>query len=96
MSSWTVQETSEGVQFKIKVLPRASKNEIGPTHGDALKVRLTAPPVDGAANEACLHFLAQWLGVSPKAVTIVTGQSSRHKLIRVDGLKKEDVTQRLK
>ena len=91
MPSWTVLETTEGIQFKIKVLPRAAKNEISGIQGDALKLRLTAPPVDGAANEACVQFLAGLLNISKKAVSIVNGHTSQHKIIRIEGIKKADL-----
>ncbi len=95
MPSWTVLETTEGIQFKIKVLPRAAKNEISGIQGDALKLRLTAPPVDGAANEACVHFLAEWLNVPKKSVEIISGHTSQHKIVRIIGVKKAEIMKRV-
>ena len=74
------------VRFRVHVQPRASRTEIVGRHGAALKVRLHAPPVDGAANEELIDFLAKALGVSKRAVRIVSGQSSRGKTVEVEGV----------
>lgn len=95
MSSWSVQEIDNGVQFKIKVQPRSANNQVCSVQGEALKIKLTAPPVDGAANEACLRFLAKKLGVPFSRLKILSGQTSQHKLIRVEGLSLEQVLARL-
>ena len=81
--------TNKGFQFKIKVQPRASRNEISGWQGDALKIRLTAPPVDGEANEACLKFLAEYFHVTRKQVKITSGLKSKHKVIEIEGLTEE-------
>jgi uncharacterized protein (TIGR00251 family) len=75
----------------ILVQPRASRSEIVGPHGDALKVRLTAPPVDGAANEELIRFLAKEFGVPQRAIEIVAGLSSRRKTVRVMGVTREEV-----
>ncbi|MBN1140248.1 MAG: YggU family protein [Deltaproteobacteria bacterium] len=75
--------TGDGVTLRIKVQPRASKNEIAGIQGDELKVRLTSPPVDGAANESCREFLASLLKVPRQDVLVTQGEKSRHKLLRV-------------
>jgi uncharacterized protein len=72
----------------ILVQPRASRSEIVGPHGDALKVRLAAPPVDGAANEELVRLLAREYGVSTSAVEIVAGFSSRRKTVRVRGTRR--------
>ena len=95
MTAWTVRETNEGVQFKIKVQPRSSKNEICGIQGDALKLRLTAPPVEGAANEACIDFFAELLHTTKKSLQILSGQTSQHKIILIHGLTKADLLKRL-
>ena len=80
-----------GVTLVVHVTPRSRKNEIVGANGQALRVRLTAPPVEGAANAALCEFLARVLGVRKSAVTLVAGQSSRHKVVRVDGVTKDQV-----
>src|ERR1700679_1751275 len=82
-------ETS--VTFAIKVHPRAKKNAIIGEVGDALKLSLTAAPVDGKANQACIDFFAKLLKVLRSSVTIAAGQTSRNKVIRVAGLSAENV-----
>ena len=78
-----VQPHPEGLVLKIFVLPRSSKNMLAGRHGDALKIKLTAPPVDGAANKMCIKFLAQNLGLPKSSLEIVSGHASRTKLILV-------------
>ena len=72
-----------GVFLRVHVQPRASRSEVAGLHGDALKVRLHAPPVDGAANEELIRFLADALGLRRDAVTLVSGATSRAKLLFV-------------
>lgn len=74
------------VTFDILVQPRASRAQIGPRHDGRIKVAVTAPPVDGEANAAVIALLADALGVSRSAVTVVAGAASRRKTIRVDGI----------
>jgi len=90
-----VHETAEGVTFAVKVQPRARRNAVVGELGDALKVALTAPPVDGKANEACVEFFAEALRVSRSSVAIVSGQSSRNKVIRVSGITAAELRKRL-
>ena len=90
-----IHETPEGVTFAVKVHPRAKKNAITGELGDALKVSLTAPPIDGKANQACIEFFAKLLQVPRSSVTIASGQSSRQKVIRVIGLSAEEVRKRV-
>jgi uncharacterized protein (TIGR00251 family) len=90
-----VQETVAGVTFKVKVQARARRNAIVGQLGDALKVALTAPPVDGRANEACIEFFAELLRLPRSSITIVSGQSSRNKVVRVTGISVEDLRRRL-
>jgi uncharacterized protein (TIGR00251 family) len=88
-------ESGAGVSFAVKVRPRAKKNAITGEVGDALKVALTAPPVEGKANEACIEFFAKLLKVPRSSVTIAAGQSSRNKVIRVAGVTAQFVRDRL-
>jgi uncharacterized protein len=89
------QESAGGVTFAVKVHPRAKKNAITGEFGDALKLFLTSPPVDGRANEACIEFFAKLLKVPRSSVTIASGQTSRQKVIRVTGLSAEEVRRRI-
>ncbi|MDX9871203.1 MAG: DUF167 domain-containing protein [Clostridia bacterium] len=91
MNFWKITETDGGVQFSLKIQPRASRNEIVGLQGDALKLRITAPPVDGEANEACIRFIAQMLKVPKSAVTIVSGLTGRNKTVHVAGLNKGEL-----
>ena len=90
-----INETAAGVTFAIKVQPRAKKNAIRGEVGDALKVALAAPPVDGKANVACVVFLSELLRVPRSAVMIAAGQTSRNKMIRVVGISAALVRERL-
>ncbi len=90
-----IRETVEGVTFAVKVQPRARRNAIVGEVGDALKIALTAPPVDGRANEACIEFLADALKVARSSVSIVAGQTSRNKVVRVAGISAAQLRERL-
>jgi uncharacterized protein (TIGR00251 family) len=90
-----MQENAEGVTFAVKVHPRAKKNAIAGELGEALKVALIAPPVEGKANQACIEFFAKLLKVPRSSVSIAAGQSSRNKVIRVVGLSAEELQKRL-
>lgn len=91
----SVQETGAGVSFAVRVHPRAKKNGITGEIGDALKLSLTTPPIEGRANEACIEFFAKLLRVPRSSVTIASGQSSRNKVIRVAGVTAKYVGDRL-
>ncbi len=88
--------TAAGTRFKVRVQPRASRTELAGAHGDALKIRLAAAPVEGAANRELLDFLAHRLGVPKSAVQIVKGERARDKLVEVQGLSEEQVRARLR
>ena len=92
--SW-IATNSEGVLLTVKVVPRASKNEIAGLLGDALKIRLQAPPVEGKANKALIEFLAEELNVSKKQIEIRGGETGRNKQILVRGLTEADARARL-
>ncbi len=94
MNSW-LNGTSDGVTLAVRVIPRSSRNQIVGVENDALKIRLTAPPVGGAANAALIEFIADWLRVRKSAVSIVGGDKSRNKTVRVSGVTAEQVSQRL-
>lgn len=82
---------ADGVLLSVKLQPRASANEIGEPLGDELRIKVTAPPVDAAANEALLRLLADELDCPRGKVELVRGQTSRHKTIKLHGLSAEVV-----
>lgn len=90
-----LKETSTGISFAVKVHPRARKNAITGITGDALKLALTAPPVDGKANQAVMEFFADLFAISRSSITIASGETSRTKVIRVGGISADQVRQRL-
>jgi uncharacterized protein (TIGR00251 family) len=90
-----IHHSSAGASFAVRIHPRARKNAITGEVGDALKLSLTSPPLDGKANDACIEFLANLLKVPRSSVTIASGQASRRKVIRVKGLSAEEVRKRL-
>ena len=90
-----VRDTPAGATFAVKVHPRAKKNAITGEVGNSLKVALTAPPVEGKANDACIEFFAKLLKVSRSSVSIAAGQTGRSKVIRVVGLSAQEVRDRL-
>lgn len=90
-----VRSTASGSIFAVKIHPRARKDAITGEIGDALKISLTAPPVEGRANQALVKFLAELLNVTRSSVKIVAGQNSRSKVISVSGLSADNVRSRL-
>ena len=90
-----LQISGSAVTFAVRVHPRAKKNAITGELGDALKVSLTTPPIDGRANEACIEFFAKLLKVPRSSVTIASGQSSRNKVIRVASLSADELRKRI-
>lgn len=85
MAAW-IKACDGGVVLNLRIVPRASRNAAAEAVGDALKIRLRAPPVDGKANAALCEFLADTLGVPKRAVTILAGETGRLKRVRVAGL----------
>jgi len=90
-----IVEKTGFILLNIRVGPRASKSEVVGERDDSLKVRVTSPPVDGAANAEIVKLLAKTLGVSRSAVAIVSGKTSKAKQIRIDGVSAETVRRRL-
>ena len=86
MSTVTVEARDGGVRFSVRVQPRASRTEIAGVQQGAIKVRLQAPPVDGAANEALVEFLADVFDVPRRMIRIVSGDTSRSKVVEVLGV----------
>jgi uncharacterized protein (TIGR00251 family) len=91
----SVHDTASGATFAVKIHPRARKNAITGELGGAVKLSLTSPPVEGRANDACIEFFANLLEVARSSVTIASGQTSRKKIIRVEGMSADEVRRRL-
>ena len=87
-----LKETKSGVTFPVQVVPRSSKCEMIGLINDTLKVRLTAPPVEGKANEECLRFLASRFDVARNRLSIVSGEASRRKTIQIFGMTSKELT----
>ena len=85
----------DGVVLLVKLQPRASRNEIGEPLGDELRIKVTAPPVDAAANEALLRLLAKHFDCPRSNVALVRGQTSRHKAVKILGLSAEQLLSKL-
>ena len=90
-----LRTTANGLTIRVRVQPRASKDALGGEREGALVVRLTAPPVEGAANEALARFLGRTLGIAPSAVRVVSGASGRNKVVSVAGLDAATARERL-
>jgi uncharacterized protein len=87
MNAPFLRETADGVYLSVKLQPRASRNQIQGTHGNELKIAVTAPPVDSAANTALIEFLADHLNLTRSSIQLVRGQTSRHKTLFLPGLR---------
>jgi uncharacterized protein len=86
VTAFAIRSEGGRVRFAVRVQPRASKTEVAGLHGDALKIRLSAPPVDGAANAALIEFLSKLFSVPRRAVMILAGESSRSKIVEIEGI----------
>jgi len=86
-----LREQPDGILLSVKVQPRASKNEMGEPLSDELKIKVTAPPVDAAANEALVEFLAEKLNCGRNRIEIVRGHKSRHKVLMLRGFTAEEI-----
>jgi uncharacterized protein (TIGR00251 family) len=90
-----VETTTGGVRFPVQAQPRASRTGSAGAHGGAVRIRLAAPPVEGAANDELVAFLSKALGVPRSAVRIVRGARGRRKLVEVEGIGAEAVRRAL-
>lgn len=90
-----IKESASGVTFAVRVHPRARQNAITGIIGDALKLALTAPPVDGKANQAVVEFFADLFAIPRSSVTIASGETSRNKIVRIAGVTKPVAEQKL-
>ena len=89
--AFTVSDTAQGAQFLLRVQPRASRNGFAGVMGDAIKLAITAPPVDGKANQAVVEFLAELFDVGKSSIVIVSGETGRNKRIAIRGVSAERV-----
>ncbi|UCD90606.1 MAG: YggU family protein [Desulfobacterales bacterium] len=87
-----IKEDTDGITFKVYIQPRSSKNMIIGPHGDAIKIKLTAPPVDNAANKMCIEYLAKCFKVPKKSIEIVSGHNSRTKRIHLRYTRENNAT----
>jgi uncharacterized protein len=90
-----IQESARGTTFAVKVHPRARKNAITGVIGEALKLSLTAPPVEGKANQAVIEFFADLFAIPRSSVTIASGETSRSKVVRISGVNRAAVEKHL-
>lgn len=86
-----IRETEKGAVLEIRVLPRSSRCEIAGVQDGALKIKLTAPPVEGKANKECVRFISDLLKIKKSAVSIIAGEKSKNKTILISGIKAKDV-----
>jgi len=91
-----ISEQEDAVIINVRVIPRASKSEIVGIHDGALKIRISAPPVDGAANVEIVRFLAKTFGVSKGDVFILSGETSKNKRIKIENLSKSSFEEKIK
>jgi uncharacterized protein (TIGR00251 family) len=91
VNDWFRVSSDGSILLTLHIQPGASRSECAGRHGDALKIRLAAPPVDGKANTALIAFVAARLGIARAAVTLKSGQTSRRKILKVEGSTAEAV-----
>lgn len=94
--SLQIKKCSEGIRFSAYIQPRSSRNEISGLRDQALKIKLTSPPVDGEANKMVIKFLSKTLKLSPSRISIVAGTTSRNKTISIKGLDEDSLMTKLK
>ena len=88
-------DTPAGAVLSLRIIPRAAKNAIQGVHGDALKIRLCAPPVEGAANSALVEFISDVLSIPRARIQLLSGQTSRNKRVLLAGMKAGDIRERM-
>jgi len=86
-----ISEEGDSVILNMRIQPRSAKNEVIGIHGNALKIRLTSPPVEGKANEQCISFVANLFHVNRSSIELVSGKKGRDKRIRISGFTKEQI-----
>ena len=91
-----INTCQDGIRFSAIIQPRSSKNEVTGIYKDAIKIRLTSSPVDGAANKSCLRFFSKWLAVAPSEISITRGHNRKNKIIKVVGLSEKQFLKNFK
>ncbi|MEC7641638.1 MAG: DUF167 domain-containing protein [Nitrospinota bacterium] len=91
-----IKKVEGGIQFSAAIQPRSSKNQVVGVHNSALKVRLTSPPVEWAANRSCIKVLGKFLGISPSRIGIAVGLTSKNKTIHIEGMTEESLLKKLR
>jgi len=86
-----IKESEDGVILHVHVVPRSAKSEVAGVQGDALKLKITAPPVEGQANAECIRLLSDILGIKKKQVRILGGHKSRKKTVAIEGIGRRDI-----
>ena len=90
-----IQTVPQGLSIPVRVAPRAAQNQVAGAVGGVLKVRLTAPPVEGAANKALVKFLAKTLGLPRRQISLLSGHKARSKRLLIQGLQPAELLKRL-
>lgn len=90
-----INQSDDGVTITVHAMPRAAKDAVQGLHGDALKIRLHAPPVDGRANEALISFLSKMLNIPKGNIALKSGFGQRRKIITINGISKSEIEKRL-
>jgi uncharacterized protein (TIGR00251 family) len=85
----------DGVELSVFVVPRSSRYEIAGIHNNALRIKLTSPPVDNEANVQCCNFIAKQLGIAKRQVSIIRGNTSRQKVLRIEGVTEREVREKV-
>lgn len=90
-----VHESAGGITLQVRVQPNAPRDEVSGVFDGRLRIRLTSPPVEGAANKACIRFLSKRLGIAKTRISILSGEHNRNKVIGIRGVKAEGLLERL-
>ena len=90
-----IKTVKNGIQFFASIQPRSSRNRIASIHNEILKIRLTAPPVQGEANRMCVKFLSKFLNISPSRISIISGLACRKKVIQIKEMNEDELTNKL-
>ncbi|MGA3208844.1 MAG: DUF167 domain-containing protein [Syntrophales bacterium] len=86
-----IRETEHGLVLQVHIVPRSAKCEVVGNQGNALKLKITAPPVEGQANKECIRFLSDILGIKKKQVRILSGSKSKKKTVAIEGIRRKDI-----